>query len=138
MEIVWNTWQEKTITPDDIKTLEGEIISSVTGLNVGSEEIIFTTESGKVIKLYHDGECCESVDVEDVEGSHLDLVGGKVWLSEEVEGEVNATDWGDQMYTFYKIETDKGGVWIRWNGESNGYYSIGVATLGGIIKEENK
>ena len=138
MKIVWNSWSKKTTTPDDIKALEGEVVSSVTGLAVGSEEIVFTTESGKAIKLYHKQDCCESVAVEDLEGSDSNIVGGKVWLAEEVEGKVKITDWGDQMYTFYKIETDKGGVWIRWSGESNGYYSISVYVLGGAVLSEDE
>jgi hypothetical protein len=71
--------------------------------------------------------------VEDVEGGESDLIGGLVILAEEVVGEVESSDCGDNQYTFYKIETTKGGVWIRWNGESNGNYSTSVDVQGGIV-----
>lgn len=133
MDIKWNGWGEGTTTQDDFSELLGETITEVRGLNVDSEEIIFVTQSGKAIKLYHAQNCCESVYVEDVEGCNSDLVGGLVTLAEEVVGEVKDSDGGDQQYTFYKIETNKGGVWIRWNGESNGYYSTSVDVLGGVV-----
>lgn len=115
----------------EISVLQGETISNVIGLEVDSDEVIFTTGSGKQFKLYHEQDCCEHVRIEDLEGDSSDLEGGLVLNAEEVSGWYEDCDDPDTCddsftWTFYKIDTTKGGVWIRWLGESNGYYSESV------------
>lgn len=83
--------------------------------------------------FYHDQDCCENVSLYDIDGDSSDLLGGFITNAEEVSGEIH-----DRMeetstselgvyesitWTFYKIDTNRGGVWMRWLGESNGYYS---------------
>lgn len=102
--------------------------------NKDDEEIIFTTVDGEVFKLFHLQDCCESVTVEDICGDLRDLIDSVILVAEEVinEHDVNhngmpATD--DQYsftWTFYKIDTAKGGITIRWYGKSNGCYSESV------------
>lgn len=107
--------------------LVGQTITSVRGLEKGSEEVYIETAEGGKYKMYHDQDCCESVDIEDLDGSDSDLVGGLVISAEEIEGDSGDNEYGSYTWTFYKIDTDKGGVFIRWLGESNGYYSESVS-----------
>lgn len=101
-----------------------------------SDRIEFELIDGSVVILGHHQDCCEGVYVEDITGNLSDLVGHPILRAEEVtcdddepvpEGLVAPEVYGgDYRWTFYKLDTIKGGVTIRWLGESNGYYSIDV------------
>jgi hypothetical protein len=91
-----------------------------------NDEFIFT--------FYHDQDCCEGVQVEDIVGDLNDLVGKPLDIVEEVEHVSDFTPAGVEppedpdsyTWTFYKFATIKGWVDVRWLGESNGYYSESV------------
>lgn len=118
----------------EMKTLVGE---TLTHIDVFSEEILLTLESGRKVKVYHSQDCCENVWLENVEGDFKELV-GKVLIdvSEEVDPD------GDQVFaahdeareypaesktnTRISFVVDGATVITRWIGESNGYYSEGV------------
>jgi len=107
----------------------GKTIKEVVGLVKYSDEVIITTTCGDIYKFFHMQDCCEQVNLEDFEGGVEDLVGGVILSALEVEGvceEPDMTFEESHTWTFYKIETTKGGLWMRWLGESNGYYSEGV------------
>lgn len=113
----------------ELSALEGKTIKNITGLEKGSSEVRIFTECGQEYLFYHSQNCCESVDLNDFEGDAGDVVGGLVVSAEEVNG--NQDERPDEYseswtWTFYKIETNKGGLWMRWLGESNGYYSESV------------
>ncbi len=115
--------------PRKIEELLGKTCTSV--VNRADEEIVFATASGEVYKLYHDQDCCELVQIEDIVGSLTDLVGSPILMAEEtVSNEEDNKDGkpGDDSFTwtFYRLATAKGYVTIRWYGESNGYYSESV------------
>lgn len=113
----------------DIKELEGKVIAKVTGLEKSSDEVRIFTECGKEYLFYHEQDCCESVNLEDFDGCADALVGALIVSAEEVSNEDPAGySYGDDSHswTFYKIETNKGGICMRWLGESNGYYSDSV------------
>jgi Fe-S cluster biogenesis protein NfuA len=116
-------WSSKSV---DFEELKGLTIVSVDGAESGSDEIVFTLSDGIEFKMYHDQDCCESVLVEDVCGDIQDITNAQIIHFEEriVSGD---TDWGSYTATFYDIQTTKGCVNIRWNGESNGYYSESVS-----------
>jgi hypothetical protein len=107
----------------ELKTLVGKKIAKIEGLEKESEEVSFFTDDGNEYKFYHQQGCCETVSLNDFDGSAEDLIGATVLSAEEVGGECEAPEYAESYtWTFYKIETDKGGLWMRWLGESNGYY----------------
>ena len=114
----------------NVNVLMGKTLSSITG-DIGCYEIVFKTTDGETYKMYHEQNCCECVNVEDIVGDLQDLVGSPILLAEVVDGE-NPADFDDKYYdsytwTFYKFATIKGYVDIRWFGSSNGYYSEDVS-----------
>jgi len=112
-----------------IKDLVGKTIKEVKGLEKGSEEVRIFTECGQEYMFYHLQDCCESVELNDFDGDAEDLTGALIVSAEEVENsDVDECKKPDEYseswtWTFYKIETNKGGIWMRWLGESNGWYS---------------
>ena len=114
----------------ELSNLVGKKIKQVTGLEKESEEVRIHTECGQEYMFCHSQDCCEHVDLNDFDGDLDDLVGALVISAEEVsnsdEGEKPDEYSESWTWTFYKIETDKGGLWMRWLGESNGYYSESV------------
>lgn len=105
-----------------LKAMKGRTLISVS--QIGDEEIVFDFGLIQAV-MYHEQSCCESVWIEDVCGDLTDLVGVPILHIEERTDEGD-TDWGTFTHTFYTIRTIKGTVDIRWNGESNGYYSEAV------------
>jgi len=110
-----------------MEMLKGKVIKEVKGLSIGSEEIEIVFTDGFNLKMMHYQDCCEDVDVCDIDGDAEDIIGNTLIAFKEVTGETTCTEDGDQKYTFYTVETTGGYVWIRWLGASNGYYSIDVS-----------
>lgn len=105
----------------------GKVITNVNGLHRGSGEVVITFEDGARLYMWHSQDCCESVSIEDIDDSTCSLIGA-VFYDLEVFTKDGNSDWGASTYTFYTLKTDRGYVWIRWFGESNGYYSTSVST----------
>ena len=79
----------------------------------------------------------ESVSLEDFNGDVNYLRGATVISAEErVECPDNEGNYESVTYTFYDIQTDKGSLWLRWYGTSNGYYSesVNIVVEGGNIE----
>lgn len=122
-------WESKT----EFSDLEGLVILSVDGLEEGSDEVFFNTKCGRQFKMYHDQDCCESVEIDDICGDVDDIIGAVVVSAEKRtnEGDEDSPDKPNEYsesftWTFYDIQTTKGSVNIKWLGESNGYYSESV------------
>lgn len=122
----------------DVSILKGKTLWDII---TTENEIIFTTTTGEKYKMYHSQDCCESVSIDDICGDIQDLVGSEILVAEEVDsddspeymwkvlehGADSVSDSGDSVtWTFYKIDTAKGGITVRWYGTSNGYYSESV------------
>lgn len=89
------------------------------------DDIIFERINNKGkragFKLTHFQDCCEHVYIESIVGDLSDLVDTPILWAEESTGEMENVESG--TWSFYKFATIKGYVDIRYNGESNGYYS---------------
>jgi hypothetical protein len=112
-----------------LSDLNGKTIKDITGLKEGSEEVRIYTEDGREYLFYHEADCCESVSLYDFDGDTNDLIGASILSAEVVTNKErdqppHAESW---TWSFYKIETNRGGLWMRWLGESNGYYSEEVS-----------
>lgn len=117
---------------ESVNELVGKTVKSITGATIGSERIVFETESGESYVMYHSQDCCESVDIHDIFGEADDLIGAPILKAEEVVSNDTPADVAQdyapesQTWTFYRFQTIKGSVTIRWFGQSNGYYSESV------------
>ena len=116
----------------EFSTMVGKTLVSVVK-NSDNDELLFETTEGEKYRMYHSRDCCESVTIDDICGDLEDLIGSPILGAEEVISEgknpdgVPVPEYQDSFtWTFYKIDTAKGGVTIRWYGDSNGYYSESV------------
>lgn len=101
----------------DVSILLGKTLFECYELDGG---IIFKTSEEETYKMYHNQSCCESVDLQDITGDLMDLIGAPILHAEESTEDKDGGTW-----TFYKFATVNGWVDIRWFGEDN-YYSVSV------------
>jgi len=107
--------------------LKDKVVHEING-DEGDEELEFHTTDGMVLTLYHDRDCCESVQVNEIVGDLDDLIGVPILEvyceTNQDEGlPENEYDYDHYTWTFYRFTTIKGTVTVRWLGTSNGYYS---------------
>ncbi len=101
-----------------INELIGKIIIKI---DKSDDEILLYLSNGAIYKQYHEQDCCECVNIDDIEGDLDDLIGNKLIQAEESYQIGNNNE--SETWSFYKFATIKGYVTIRWYGWSNGYYS---------------
>ena len=106
----------------DISELNGKYLIEVT---VSAEQVTFVTNDG-TYRLYHEQDCCEAVYLYDVEGDIADMQDALCCCAYMTQQYSEQSEDYSKTYTFYSVQTTKGYVWLRWLGESNGYYSEGV------------
>lgn len=113
-----------------IEILKGKTIVDIKALTVGSNSVEFVCADGSKVEMWHSQDCCETVEVNDIEGDISDLIGREIVLAEEVDSSDFPAPTGEYFdsytWTFYRLATAKGFVVIRWLGESNGFYSESV------------
>lgn len=106
----------------------GETVTKIEGLEEGKyeEEIVFHTEDGQRVKMFHDQDCCEAVYLADVSGDYNEILNSPILEFNESSNSDDPPEEGaDESYTwtYYLIRTAKGSIRMRWFGSSNGYYS---------------
>jgi hypothetical protein len=112
----------------DIGDLVGLVLKKIDYDDYTKDVIDFTTNSGKLFRMHHFQDCCETVRVEDIIGDLDDLIGGPILTAEKRTSDASGAPdvWEYGTWTFYEFATIKGSVTIRWLGTSNGYYSESV------------
>jgi hypothetical protein len=105
------------------RIFSGSTMKEVNGLKVGEDSIRIVFDKGH-LDMYHSQDCCESVEIEDINGD-TNLVGAIFYEIIEKQCDREALKGYEDSYTwtFYTIKTSKGYLDIRWYGASNGYYS---------------
>ena len=109
-----------------IDLVKGKTIVEVVGLKKQEESVVLKLGDKSELKFHHEQSCCESVWLEDFEFSGKSITGAKILDVILVSEKQDDTEWGTMTWTFYKVQTDKGELFMRWCGESNGYYSEDV------------
>lgn len=83
--------------------------------------------SGKKFRMFHDQDCCETVDIESIhfvpESGKAKMIGETILDAVEYTMLDKRSDEGEGTYTYYTLRTDSVTITIRWWGTSNGYYS---------------
>ena len=121
----------------EFSVLTGETIVKIEGLETGSSEVKIKTESGRDFVLFHDQDCCESVSLNEIHGDKEDILNYPILFAEESTNQDNPPEDADSFtWTFYRLQTIKGSLQLRWLGESNGYYSESVSFYEGISEEK--
>lgn len=115
----------------DVSVLMGKTLKAIDNQE---DELVFITDNGEKYRMYHSQNCCERVDIEDIAGDIIDLIGSPILLAEEETNREEhpigfKPEWEPDSFTwtYYRFATIKGYVTIRWYGTSNGYYSESVS-----------
>lgn len=113
---------------NNMQKMIGQTINEVSGMHEGSQLVTIKSVEGGTLTLSDPGEY-STVEIAQVDGDPLDLLGLPLLMCEEVSNdEPEATE--EQQFnsdsftwTFIKFATPAGYVTLRWYGSSNGYYS---------------
>lgn len=113
-----------------VSNLVGQTFARVVRAKLdGNDSVEFYRNAEDTIPAYrmqHEQDCCESVTLADLDNDLSVLEGTPIVRAEESSNNTDdkpneyAESW---TWTFYRFQTAKGGLVMRWLGESNGYYS---------------
>jgi hypothetical protein len=123
------------IKEEGISLLKGRTIERVS-VSPANDEIVFVTTDGKRFRMYHEQDCCEHVEIEDITGDIQSLIGQEVLEAYESSNSDEPPAYeSDESYTwtFYRLRTARETVVIRWYGVSNGFYSESVS----FVEDDN-
>ena len=115
----------------ELNVLDEFIGKTLVSVEKSFDSIVFKFSDGSSYMMYHSQDCCESVTVDDIDGDLDDLVGSPIFKCRRknlfvrlLQLIVKLPEYADSYtWTFYKLETIKATVIIKWFGTSNGYYS---------------
>jgi len=109
----------------DVKLLEGEILTHI-DIDDSQRQIMLTTESGRIFKIFHAQDCCEDVLIKSTEGDWNTLKGKVIESVSLNEKEIPDDFYRTATETEITFVVNDSTVISRWIGTSNGYYSESV------------
>ncbi len=99
---------------------------TIVEIDEGGDYYIMHFSDGTAVKSYYSQDCCESVQIDHVDGDKANLIGSPILEAEECEDSDPVPDRNHQpeshTWTHHRFRTEKGEVTFVWLGESNGYY----------------
>jgi hypothetical protein len=105
----------------------GKTIVRIDGLAEGSKLVTFHCLDGSAFRMLHDQECCESVELVDVD-EPASIGDGLVRSASMATFDASSVGKNDsETWTFYKIAIGWSVLCLRWCGSSNGCYSEKVS-----------
>ena len=115
----------------DISVLKGQTIIRIDGMEKYNSKVIFTTSDGSKYQMFHEQDCCETVELVEVIGDPLDLLNTPILEASCEEGGRDEKDslvcGGSHTWSFYNLRTIKGFVVLCWLGWGNGCCFEGVS-----------
>lgn len=109
-----------------IHELIGRRVWEYSDEETGDDLFVLRLTDGNIFRFYHVQDCCESVYLADISGDPDDLLEAEILDAEESVDSGSSAEYESYTWTFYRIQTTKGHLTIRFNGTSNGYYSESV------------
>lgn len=107
----------------NVSDLIGKTLISIEGAKQYNDSIVFTCADGSKYEMSHGQECCETVNIKQIDGDIEYLIGQPIVMAECITELAKGKIQYYGTFTFYKFATSKGYVTIQWLGESNGWYS---------------
>ena len=124
--------------------LLGKTLSDISILE-NKSIMVFTTNNGETYRLFNDIGCsaCERPAlIEDICGQLEDLIGNPLLLAEEVSicktvsKSLKRGYLSEELWTFYKLATNRGAVSIRWYNERSWSYASKVEFVKILVCKE--
>lgn len=88
------------------------------------DDMIFECSDGSKYKLYHEQDCCETVNFIERKSTFLEVPFTIFSINYDMDSK--ETEDGSETDTYVTIQTDIGDMALFWHGESNGYYGESV------------
>jgi hypothetical protein len=95
-----------------------------------TDNIKIQCSDGTEYDMYHSQDCCENVQIDEINGDLTSLVGQVILHAEEsTNSDIPKHSVYEESFTwtFYHIRTVLSTITIKWYGTSNGYYSEAVS-----------
>lgn len=104
----------------DFYTLNGLELGKIVAVD-NDQDVRIHFENRMYLSIFHPGSCCEGVWLHDDIGDYQDMVGGRLYQVELVNGEHPSSG----LWYYAKLQTSKGWYTLSFDGDvGSGWYSM--------------